>query len=145
MSTLKSLIIIILTATVLACNSSEKEQTKTIESEQLSAAEIDQMTAQEIVTTVCENCHHPTANPDNRLAPPLEIAKRNYLALYPDKESFVEAMTSFVVTPTAEQAELHSDVDNFGVMDPLGYSEEQVREVSAYIYDTDLQKPDWLE
>lgn len=128
----------------LACGSSD-EKAKVPDNGQLSAAEIEMMSAQQIVENVCQNCHHPTARPDNRLAPPLEIAKRNYLASHPDKEGFVNAMTAFVLSPTPEQAKLHSDVENFGVMDPLGYSEEQIRSVAAYIYDTELEKPNWLE
>lgn len=129
---------------IYACGSPE-QKVQQPENAQLSSVDVEWVTAQEIVENVCFSCHHPTSRPDNRLAPPLEIAKRNYLASNPDRESFIDAMTTFVMAPTPEQAKLHSDVENFGVMDPLGYSEEQIREVAAFIYDNELTKPDWLE
>lgn len=129
---------------IYACGSPD-QKTQQQESVALSSPEAEWVTAQEIVENVCYSCHHPTARPDARLAPPMEIAKRNYLASNADREGFVDAVTAFVLSPSPGQAKLHSDVENFGLMDPLGYSEQQIREVAAFIYDTELPKPDWLE
>lgn len=115
------------------------------ESRRLDLTEAQRLQAQTIVHDVCENCHHPTAAPDDRLAPPLEVAKRNYLKSSSGKREFVSQLTNFIKAPSEEKAKLHSDVDEFGIMDPLGYSEEEIRSVAIFIYETDLEKPDWLE
>tara|TARA_Y100001935_G_scaffold193913_1_gene162014 strand:- start:30055 stop:30390 length:336 start_codon:yes stop_codon:yes gene_type:complete len=111
----------------------------------LEISEAQRLKAKQMVGTMCENCHHPTASPDDRLAPPLEIAKRNYLAISDDKADFVNSVTKFVIAPSKEKAQLHSDVEEFGVMDPLGYSEAEIRAIAIYIYETELEKPDWLK
>ncbi|MBO6793565.1 MAG: hypothetical protein JJ895_06625 [Balneolaceae bacterium] len=103
------------------------------------------VSAKEHIETVCYVCHSPTAAPDDRLAPPLEIAKRNYLAKTDSREEFVDKMVQFILMPTAEQAMLHSDVEQYGIMDPVGFSEQDVREIAEYIYDNKLEKPSWLK
>lgn len=135
-----SIILGLIIFTFLGCNRNlRSDQSK------LELTDTERMEAREIVTTVCQNCHHPTAAPDNRLAPPLEIAKRNYLASSSSKADFVDQFTRFIIAPTQEEAKLHSDVEEFGMMDPLGYSEEQIRAVAIFVYETDLEKPDWLD
>lgn len=103
------------------------------------------VTAKQNVETVCLACHHPTASPQDRLAPPLIIAKRNYLAKTNSREEFVNKMVKFILYPTQEESMLHSDVEQYGLMDPVGFSEEDVRAIAEYIYDTNLEKPDWLK
>lgn len=102
------------------------------------------VTAKETIETVCYVCHSPTAPPDDRFAPPLEIAKRNYLAETGSKDEFVEKMVQFILYPSAEQSMLHSDVEQYGLMDPVGFSEEDVTAIAEYICENELEKPDWL-
>ena len=102
------------------------------------------VTAKENIETVCYACHSPTASPDDRFAPPLEIAKRNYIAETANKDEFVDKMVQFILYPSAEQSVLHSDVEQYGLMDPVGFSEKDVRAIAEYIYDNELEKPDWL-
>ena len=128
---------------LLASCGNKNETAEQPESNQL-IEEIQVMNAKETIETVCYVCHSPTAAPDDRLAPPLEIAKRNYLAETSTRVEFVDAMVEFILRPTEEQSMLHSDVEQFGLMDPLGLSEEEIRAIAEYIYDTKLEKPDWL-
>ena len=100
--------------------------------------------AREQIETVCIVCHSATAMPDKRFAPPLEIAKRNYLAQTETKQEFVDKMVRFILNPTVEQSLLHSDVEQFGVMDPVGFSQEDVTAIAEFIYETNLEKPSWL-
>ncbi|MGB0347221.1 MAG: hypothetical protein ACPGGA_07035 [Balneolaceae bacterium] len=102
------------------------------------------VTAKENIETVCTACHSPTAPPEERFAPPLEIAKRNYMAVTANKDEFVEKMVQFILYPTTEQSMLHSDVEQYGLMDPVGFSEEDIRSIAEYIYENELEKPDWL-
>ena len=102
------------------------------------------VSAKENIETVCYACHSPSASPDDRFAPPLEVAKRNYLSDTAGRDEFVEKMVQFVLYPTAEQSVLHSDVEQYGLMDPVGFSEDDVRAIAEYIYDNELEKPDWL-
>lgn len=137
-----TIILLFLIFTGLACNQNIKSD---YDPAKLNLNEAERMQAREVVESVCLQCHSPKAAPDDRIAPPLEIAKRNYLASSSSKAEFVDLMTNFIKAPTQEQAKLHSDIEEFGLMDPLGYSEKQIRDIAIFIYETDLDKPDWLE
>ena len=107
-------------------------------------AALDMKTGETIVQTVCISCHDPKASVSDRIAPPLEIIKRNYLAVSENEREFIGKLTAFVLHPTEEQAELHSDIDEYGLMDPLGYSKEEIQSVAMFIYRTELERPDWM-
>tara|TARA_R110000868_G_scaffold306734_2_gene568072 strand:+ start:11613 stop:12065 length:453 start_codon:yes stop_codon:yes gene_type:complete len=97
-----------------------------------------------IVQTVCITCHDPKASVSDRIAPPLEIVKRNYLATFEKERDFISSITNFIMHPTEEQARLHADIEENGLMDPLGYSEQEIQSVAMFIYRTNLERPDWL-
>lgn len=124
--------------------SNSKQETTNEEIQRVDLVIPEFANAKHNVETVCQACHHPTAAPQDRIAPPLEIAKRNYMASTNSKEEFVDKMVQFILNPTAEQSILHSDVEQYGLMDPVGFSREDVKEIAEYIYSTDLEKPDWL-
>lgn len=105
---------------------------------------LNMQTGKTIVESVCINCHDPEASVQDRIAPPLEIVKRNYLSVTETEREFITKITSFIMYPSVEEARLHSDIDEFGLMDPLGLSKEEVQSVAMYIYRTELDHPDWI-
>lgn len=138
--------VILLIAVLFWSAACTKRENKSGEPEiQMSELEMPAITtAQQNIEEVCYMCHHPTAGPEDRIAPPLEIAKRNYLANTSTREEFVEKMVQFILYPTAEQSVMHSDVEQYGLMDPLGFSKDEVKAMAEFIYDNELPKPDWL-
>lgn len=106
--------------------------------------ELSMATGKEIVESVCISCHDPKNSVQDRIAPPLEIVKRNYLTISENERAFIANVTNFVMYPTVEQAKLHSDVEEFGVMDPLGFSKQEIQSVAMFIYRTELERPDWM-
>lgn len=105
---------------------------------------LDMQTGKAIVQSVCITCHDPTASVSDRIAPPLEIVKRNYLATSEKERDFIFSISNFIMHPTEEQARLHADIEENGLMDPLGYSEQEIQSVALFIYRTNLERPDWL-
>lgn len=142
MKSFLSTVLGVLLITGFACNHNLRSNQN---ANKLDLSEAERLQSKQIVESVCYECHHPTAAPDNRIAPPLEIAKRNYLASSSSKAEFVQMMTNFIKAPSEEDAVLHGEVEDFGLMDQLGYSETQIRDIAIFIYETDLEKPDWLE
>ena len=127
-------------------NCTQAKQEKVVEDVKKTEVVIPEYTsAKQNVETVCEACHNPTSGPENRIAPPLEIPKRNYIASTANKEEFVNKMVQFILNPTAKQSLMHSDVEQYGLMDPVGFSKEDVQNIAEYIYTTELQKPTWLK
>lgn len=135
---------LILTAFLLVFSACSQKQEATVDTMETDFEMVEMTTAKMNLEEVCNVCHSPTAAPDDRLAPPMEIVKRNYISLTNSKEEFSEKMVQFILRPSAEQSELHSDVEEFGLMDPVGFSEADIREIAEYIYDNELEKPDWL-
>lgn len=116
-------------------------------SDQLSATLSEEMKqARNVVETVCQNCHSPSASLEDRIAPPLELAKRMYLAATDSvEEDFVNKVVDFVLYPTEEQSVLHEEVGNYGIMDPIGYSKEEITNIALFIYRYELERPEWLD
>ncbi len=98
-----------------------------------------------IVQTVCITCHDPKKSKTDRIAPPLELVKRNYLTQSSNEDEFIQMITAFILTPTEEAAKLHNEVDEFGLMDPLGYSKKEIQSVAMYLYRTELERPNWVD
>ncbi len=141
---MKTLQLIVIGCLVWGVNCSEKQDSEVMEQPATDFELADVVTAKDNIETVCVVCHSPSADPDDRLAPPLEIVKRNYLAETSSKEEFTTKMVDFILRPTAEQSMLHSDVEEYGLMDPVGFSEADIRAIVEFIYENDLEKPDWL-
>jgi mono/diheme cytochrome c family protein len=89
----------------------------------------------------CYACHNDFAKGDARLAPPMMAVKTHYESEYPEKEDFIQAISSFVTHPSAEKALLADAVERFGLMLPLAYSEEDLYNISEYIWETEFKHP----
>ncbi len=107
--------------------------------------QVDLVKAKQIIDNTCLECHSATASMEDRMAPPLEAVKRHYLKEYPILEDFTGAVTSFVANPTEEKALLRGAVHRFGVMPQQALSQEDILAVATYIYQFELEKPEWFE
>lgn len=100
----------------------------------------------EILKGNCYACHNPEASShDALLAPPMEAVKFRYKRQYADKEQFIQAMTSFVKSPTQDKALMYGAVSKFGVMPALALPDSTLRTLSEYIYTQQLEKPAWFD
>ncbi len=129
---------------VYSCSQTNKASSNS-GSDEINYADLNLNTGRAIVQSVCITCHDPKNSRTDRIAPPLEMVKRNYLSISNSESEFINRVTSFVLYPTKEEAKLHKDVDQFGLMDPLGYSKQDVLSVALYLYRTELERPEWLD
>lgn len=98
-----------------------------------------------ILASNCYLCHDPNSKShDNLLAPPMAGVKYQYTKAHPDKNEFVNAMTSFIMKPNKSTALLKKPVKTVGLMPPTVLSEEQVQAVVDYIYDNEIKTPLWF-
>ena len=109
------------------------------------SAEMDLVKAKQTLVTACYVCHSPTAPENSRLAPPMEAVKRRYLMVYPDKADFVDKVSHFVANANEDEAIMYGAIDQFNVMLPLPYPEEDLRAIATYIYENELEYPDWFD
>jgi mono/diheme cytochrome c family protein len=92
----------------------------------------------------CFTCHSPTADHDNRLGPPMAAVKMHYTGKYDNKTDFVNAVTAYAMNPSVDKSLMPGAVRNFKLMPKQEFNEDEVRLIAAFIYENDLQTPDWF-
>jgi cytochrome c553 len=92
---------------------------------------------------ICHNTEGKTA--ETMLAPPFFQVKKRYLMASMDKDDFINTMTNWVKNPSKENALMRGAVQQLNVMPKLGYSEEDIKIISQYIYENDMPKPKWFD
>jgi nitrate reductase cytochrome c-type subunit len=93
----------------------------------------------------CYSCHSPTAGMDSRLAPPMIAVKNHYSKKYSTKDEFITAMISFIKNPTKEKSLMKGAIKKFGLMSQMNFEEEKLKKIVTYIYENEMQKPEWFD
>lgn len=94
----------------------------------------------------CYACHNPnTTTHDEIIAPPLFGIKNNYRNTFPEKDKFINAMVSFINSPSEEKALMKGPIKRFGLMPKPSVSPEEVKLIVNYIESNELQKPKWFD
>lgn len=136
----KVLIISLLVLMFGACT--DKETSQENQSAASSEAVSEGLT---LVKNNCYACHNPnTKSHDDIIAPPLIAVKKRYSMAYPSLDEFVSEMTNWIINPTKEMALMRGAVDNFNVMPDLAISKEDAEKMANYIYNNDVETPDWF-
>jgi len=111
-------------------------------SEQLS--DVDLSHGFNLLESNCFSCHSPKGPHEARVAPPMAAIKNHYIDDETTLEEFSEALINFVENPTKEKARMKGAIRNFGLMPKMEFSEKDLRDISAYIYKTELEAPGWF-
>ena len=93
----------------------------------------------------CYACHNPTAPHDERLGPPMIAIKKHYISEEISKEEFTNDMLNWLSDPSEEKSKMPGAVRRFGVMPKQVFPEDVVRKISDYMYDHDIEQPEWFE
>lgn len=138
-----------ITALFMSCNETKTEK---IVNTDLNTEAIETTSNQQgseaytLMKNYCYVCHNPKAvSHDSLLAPPFVAVKRRYNMQYATKEKFVDAIINWAHNPSEEKALMRGAVTEFNVMPPLPLDKEILKKIAAYIYDNDIDKPDWFE
>lgn len=91
--------------------------------------------------SLCMSCHVVSGQPT--VAPPVFGMKNHVVQAYPGREDFINYIVQWVQQPDASNSLMPGAVRRFGVMPALPYPEEQVREIAAFLFDTDFKMPGW--
>lgn len=95
--------------------------------------------------TLCYSCHSPDAEIDMRMAPPMVAVKMHYTEKYNTQEDFVNAIWDFMKKPDENKALMKGAVRKFGLMPYVPYKEDDIKAIASYIYNNDLEKPEWFD
>ena len=83
----------------------------------------------------CITCHKETKTIS---APSVIKFKAVYKDAFSTKEEFVNYMSTWVQNPKKETSLMHDALKKHGLMPHLGFDIETLRDISAYIYETDF-------
>jgi cytochrome c551/c552 len=85
----------------------------------------------------CVTCHNETKSIS---APSMKKIREKYRSAFKDKKEFVEYMSNWVKEPDARTSLMDGAIKKYKLMPLLGYELETLRDITAYIYDTDFSK-----
>lgn len=126
------------------CNQTEPghQNTKTVNQELKAMAIAEGFS---LLETSCFSCHSPNASMDSRIAPPMIAIKKHYVKENTSEEAFANDLIRFLNNPAAENSKMPGAIERFGLMPKMNFSEADIQKIAHYIYNTELEKPDWFE
>lgn len=136
----KVIFISILTALFFGCENStstNNDASETLPSELAKGLEL--------LESNCFACHSPKGSIENRVAPPMIAIKRHYIGKSTTKEEFTNDLLAFLNNPSEDISKMPGAINKFGLMPKMGFSENDIKSIANYIYEDDLEKPDWFE
>ena len=95
----------------------------------------------------CIACHGSTGGMDlkKRIAPPIAAVRMHYIDTYPDKNSFVQAVSGWIEKQDESKSMMRGAIQKFNIMPPISVPKEDVLKIAAYIYDGKLDSPEGFE
>lgn len=109
------------------------------------SATIQQPSGKKLMEMHCTSCHSVSGSENSRVAPPMIAVKKRYLEVNPTKEQFVKSIIDWSQNPTSESAIMYGAVKKFGVMPNLMYPKKTIKQISEYIYDHEIEQPEWFD
>jgi cytochrome c551/c552 len=134
------LIFLALLAAVLITSCSDTEQTTNSSTEE---KVVQTIAGKALMQNKCYSCHSPNVAKEYVLAPPMVDVKEAYKKRYMSEAEFVKAFTDFLSKPTKDKAVMKKAVDKHGLMPYQGSPQEEITAIAKYIYQSDIEKPDW--
>jgi len=132
---------------IVSCQPSTKENDdglKSIDKSQtLSSAEVKK--ARSLMKNKCYLCHNPESSMNERVGPPMIAIKKHYSKGAKDRSAFINSMWEFVRKAKKSKVKLKGAYEKFGLMPYQPYQEEDVKLIAAYMYDYQIEVPDWFE
>jgi cytochrome c551/c552 len=125
---------------------SEKKQDTSIKIAEANISVQIQSDGYTLLKNNCYACHSVTTKShDEIIAPPMIAIKRRYKMNYNTKEEFVNAITNWASNPTKEHALMRGAVMQFNVMPKQPFIKDDLIKIADYMYDNELEKPEWFE
>ncbi len=146
MNNMKNNIVYLFIIVVLfaSCNEHKKEITQVVDKIP-NVKNTQESEAYTLLKNQCYACHSINApSHDDIIAPPMIAVKKRYLRMYRDKEEFVEAVSKWAINPIEENAIMRGAVSQFKVMPKQSFNEAELRKIAEYMFDNELEKPDWF-
>ena len=94
----------------------------------------------------CMACHSVTGKThDELIAPPMIAVKRRYSMMYDERDDFIKHIIDWAKDPKEENAIMRGAVNKFKTMPYLNFEEDELNKIAEYIYENEMEKPDWFD
>lgn len=137
----KVYLLIIVSLFLVSCNNSKNKKRSAFDTQM----EANKHPGKKLMETNCYTCHSPTVSQSERIGPPMIAIKKHYIDKNTTKAQFVENMQAWVKNPNAQDAKMFGAVKRFGVMPKQAFPEETIAKIADYMFDYDIDQPDWFE
>lgn len=138
----KVILILILATFIMGC----KEKTDFYKTAELADSLTDEVhPGKKLMETNCYLCHGPKANQGERIGPPMIAVKKHYINTSTKKEDFIKEVQAWIKNPNESNAKMPGAVRRFGIMPKQQFPEETIEKIADYIYDNDIEEPEWFE
>lgn len=137
----KAIVFIFILLIVYSCNNSKK--TKYVSEEKTEKTQTHP--GKKLMETNCYVCHSPTASEENRIGPPMIAIKKHYINSSTTKEEFIKTMQAWINNPNKDDAKMPGAIKRFGIMPKTQYPEETIKQIADYMYDYNIEQPEWFE
>lgn len=106
-------------------------------------ADNEETQGEHLYKTFCSSCHGLSGGMDmrQRVAPPIAAVRFHYIDTYPDKTSFVTAITNWVEKQDENKSLMRGAIRRFNIMPPISISREHTQKIAGYIYAGNIEKP----
>ena len=129
---------------VVSCNKTKPKSTEPLNAES-SIVDGQGTEGYELTKLHCYVCHNPNSpSHDEIIAPPLAAVKMRYGMQYKTEAEFVDAMVEWVMDPQESKALMRGAVVKFQTMPKQLFKEDEIRKIAKYIYNDQLEEPDWF-
>lgn len=113
-------------------------------STQLSASEEVMHPGAKVYQSACMVCHVAEGRPT--IAPPIFAVKGHVIDVYPERDDFIQRITSWVKAPDEKDALMRGAIRKFGLMPAMPQlSDDDLQAVAEYLFDTDMDLPEWYK
>ncbi|ALJ04252.1 cytochrome c family protein [Pseudalgibacter alginicilyticus] len=134
-------IILVFSVLIISCNNSKNKEHTIINKEK----ETNNHPGKKLMEINCYTCHSPSANENNRIAPPMIAIKKQYINSHTTKEQFIADMQAWIKNPNENNAKMFGAIKRFGVMPKQPYPEETIKQIADFMYDFDIEQPEWFD
>ncbi|SDX13337.1 c-type cytochrome [Flavobacterium degerlachei] len=137
-------IIIILVVLFSSCKN--KQAIENLDKRETKEVNVTAAEGQKLMAENCYACHSvATKSHDEIIAPPMIAVKKRYSMEYNNKADFVKAVVAYATDPKAENALMIGALNKFNTMPKQAFNEEDLNKIASYIYENEIEKPEWFE
>ena len=131
---------------ITSCKDATKsEYIKAAKTDTLDVIASESHPGKKIMETECYICHNPKAPEESAIAPPMIAIKKHYINQETTKEQFQYDLVSWINNPSEEKSKMPGALKKFGIMPLQPFPEAKIKLIADYIYDYEIDEPDWFE